>query len=155
MENIEGLRQEWLKENLASCATLAAKLAVERQPAFAAAALAACLVAVNGPEQLYDVVRIGEEPGRWSQAHLAFDTVRVLTLQSERCNATSQDPAYMLLFVAENSARVIYNASSPPDPFDEDSAAWLLLVLAQLVRCTQSSSLEESIWQGYRNACCK
>ena len=38
-----------------------------------------------------------------------------------------------VLFVAENAAKVVYNASSPPDPFDYDCGYWLVGCLRHLV----------------------
>lgn len=149
MDAIDDLRQGWLRENREACAALAAQLSCQAKPIFASEALAACLDAVPGHDELSQVVRIGQDRGRWAEAHLAFNSVRTLTLKSERETQDSSDPHYVILFVAENAAKVIYNATSPPDPFDDDSAAWLLLVLAQMARCTRSTQLEENVWHSF------
>jgi hypothetical protein len=153
MEPLEELRRRWQSEDMKACTVLAARLPAEAAVVFAGTALAACLATL--PEQqkeLSDLVGIGEDRGRWAQAHAAFDAVRRLTLERERGAVTSQDPTYIVLFVAENAARVIYNAAGPTDPFDDDSAAWLLLTQAQMVRSTGSSELSDRIWELYRQA---
>jgi hypothetical protein len=60
-----------------------------------------------GEELLFDIVRIGKDPERWDQAHLAFDALRDVTLKCEARTPRSDDPCYALLFVGENAAKVV------------------------------------------------
>jgi len=77
--------------------------------------------------------------------------VRELTLAAERGSVSPKDPRYLLLFVAENSARVIYNASRPPDPFDDDSAEWLLRSMSKFLNALPDSDRSEPL--GVVDAC--
>jgi hypothetical protein len=147
MDKVEELRSAWRNQSFDACERIAATLSRKAQARFGTAALRACLAYEGGPEELFNVVRIGDEPEAWDQAHAAFDAVRDLTLARERVGASGSDPGYLLLFVGENTARVIYNATHPRDPFDDDSCAWLLKCLAQFVHFAASDELERHIWE--------
>ena len=62
-----------------------------------------------------------------------FSAVRELTLDSEQGHDDAL--AHVLLYVAENTAKVVFNASGSPAPFDKDCGAWL-------VRCAREFSTE-------------
>jgi hypothetical protein len=147
METPEDLRRAWHREDLAACSDLAVGLSADALAIFAGAALKACLAELPGPQELSAIAEVGKDRRRWSEAHLAFDAARDLTLKYEESTPSTDDPNYVLLFVAENAARVIYNATSPSDPFDDDSATWLLRSLARFVRVTGSAELEHRVWQ--------
>jgi len=70
-----------------------------------------------------DVLDIAQDERRWREAHQAFGAVRDLTLKTESGRYSATYVA--LLFVAEIAAKVTYNASGEPAPFDEDSGAWM------------------------------
>lgn len=134
-------RDAWLSGDAIACASLAARLDVTTLVGLATDGLAACAAAVEAPpSEAAEVVRVGANSAHWAQAHKAFDRVRNLTLAAERGAANSNDPRYLLLFVAENSARVIYNASRPPDPFDDDSPEWLLRTMSQFLNALPEQS---------------
>jgi hypothetical protein len=147
METLEDLRREWTRMNRTACALLAARLPVEARPRFATTALDVCLRSLSGPTAVSEVVRVGGDPKRWSEAHVAFDAVRSLTLECEKRVRPSRDPQYCLLFVGENAARLIYNATSPPDPFDADSTEWLFITLANFLDAVGSRELEDRVWR--------
>jgi hypothetical protein len=68
-----------------------------------------------------------------------------LTLQYEK--AESKDEVYGgLLYLAENVAKVTYNATNPPDPFDEDAGAWVVSCLRDLVNKVNDPEFGTKAW---------
>jgi len=51
-----------------------------------------------------------------------------------------------LLFVAENAAKVAYNASGERGPFDEDCGDWVVRCLRDLVDAVGSPEFEKQSW---------
>jgi hypothetical protein len=135
-----GLQERWLSGDFSACETLVSGIAPPELARRATIALSACCTTVSTPDEVRDVVRIGQQD--WTKGHAAFDAVRQLTLEGERQRRSASDPSFVMLFVAENAAKVIYNASVPVDPFDDDSGAWLLLTLARLVQCLPPAEKE-------------
>ena len=134
--NLSKLKDGWLAGDAAACASLAAQAGSLAMIDLATIGLSACSAAVDcALPEIAEVVRVGSTRAEWDQAHKAFDRVRALTLEAERGRLDHKDPHYLLLFVAENSARVIYNASCPVDPFDDDSGEWLLRTMCELLNC--------------------
>jgi len=78
------------------------------------------------PAEVERVARLADEPDRWREGHDAFQDVRRLTLEAERAPASPRSRGYTeTLLLAENVAKVIYNASGEPAPFDFH-CGWLL-----------------------------
>lgn len=155
MKSPDELMRRWLGEDFSSCALLAEMISQNARTTLATMALEECLIVTSAPNEVHAVVHIGKHPELWSTAHRAFDAVRDLTLRYEQTSHGMHSAYYALLFVAENAARVIYNATSPPDPFDDDSAAWLLMCLAQLVNQTGTPNLRGRLWQLVEEACAR
>jgi hypothetical protein len=100
----------------------AGRLIYERIPARQRAAWAArVLEAVRelAPEtpEIDRVLQIARDPAKWGEAHEAFNAVRALALEAK-------DPLVeAVLHLTESVAKVAYNASGGPAPFDRD-AGW-------------------------------
>jgi len=91
------------------------------------------------------VYKIALNRSRWREAHSAFSRVRELTLAFEKSN--SQDFIYGgVLYLAENTAKVSYNASENPAPFDYDSGWWIVSNLRFLVEKVGDSDFESKAW---------
>lgn len=84
-------------------------------------------------EPIDKVCDIANDRTRWQAAHEAFSHVRSLTLAAERVPAAFDPRLRSLLYVAENTAKVIYNASAAPAPFDHDAGWWLAPCLAHFL----------------------
>lgn len=150
MGSLDELRTEWMNCSPEAYTAMANKLPRKSRARFAAVALEFCLDRLPGQAQLFDIVRIGKNPEHWDQAHVAFDRLRRdVTLKYEAQSPRSDDPCYALLFVGENAARVIYNATSPADPFDDDSAEWLFRVLANLAKVLNAQDLADRVWRQF------
>jgi hypothetical protein len=143
---ISQLADAWLDGDERACVLLADRLSTAALLCLATSGLAACSqFTTSARAEIAEVVRVGTSPQLWSEAHKAFDRVRGLTLAAERQGASPEDARYVLLFVAENAARVIYNASLPRDPFDDDAAESLLRVLANFCGRVTRDQREEII----------
>jgi hypothetical protein len=141
------LRDRWLSADLAACEELARLIPGPELARFATDGLATfCHALGDVPPAILGVVEVGR--GDWRRGHAAFDAVRKLTLAAEDRNDTGTPP-HLLLFVGENAARVIYNATDPQDPFDSDSGAWLLATMANLLQGmppSQRHDLSQVLW---------
>ncbi len=95
-------------------------------------------------KEVEEVLRITKDPERWKEAHDAFLTVRDLILKVE---GTGVDSIYMgILFLAENVAKVTYNASGEPAPFDHNSGYWIVSNLRYIVDQKQDETFENQAW---------
>jgi hypothetical protein len=114
--------------------------------ALAAKLLSSCCTAVPTiPTPIRDILLIAADPGRWPEAHDAFSHVRSLTLAHVPTNNDTRIYG-ALLYVAENAAKVIYNASGRPAPFDHDAGYWLVGCADTLTRACDSEDMAERLW---------
>ncbi len=123
--------QEWISGGQAASEKLAALMDRSTLAYAATEGLAICCEAITRPApEVLAVVEAGRT--NWAQGHDAFDAVRALTIMTEQ--SQQEEPAFLILYVAENAAKVIYNASSPDDPFDDDSGAWFFMCVSHFLR---------------------
>jgi hypothetical protein len=68
-----------------------------------------------------------------------------VTLQYEA--AKGKDELYGgLLYLAENVAKVTYNATNPPDPFDHDAGAWVVSCVRYLADKVNDPEFATQAW---------
>ena len=91
------------------------------------------------------VVDIAKDMTRWGEAHQAFDAVRRLTLLEQE--ARTNETYCALLFVAEIAAETAYNAAGPADPFDADSAWWIVPNARAFALCIEDRQVRQRIWR--------
>ena len=114
------------------------------RPVWAKEVLELCIPLTGKIKEVEEVLRIAKEPERWKEAHDAFSAVRKLTLKSER---KVGDSIYArILYLAENVAKVIYNASGEPAPFDHDSGYWIVSNLRHIVDQNKDETFEKQAW---------
>jgi hypothetical protein len=117
----------------------------DRRPLWAASILNLCRSLIQRVSEIDAVHEIASNPSRWKEAHAAFWPIRDLTLKAERSNST--DPVYEgVLHVTENTAKVTYNASGEPIPFDEDAGWWLVSNLRYLIDKVNDAEFEKKAW---------
>ena len=87
-----------------------------------------------GGNSLANTIAICGDRRRWSEARRAFQAVRRLTLAAERNPKPTQKIYETLLMLAENTAKVAYNASGSSMPFDRDSICWIPENLKQIAQ---------------------
>jgi hypothetical protein len=115
------------------------------RPAWAADILDLCQRQLSPVPAIEAVVAIARDAGRWAEGHAAFSQVRELTLEEEQSHRNGK--AYKcLLYVAENAAKVVYNASGRPAPFDHDAGYWLVGCFRQFVKQVGSEEFQEQAW---------
>lgn len=103
---------------------------------------------ISHPE-LDCVTHLSTTPSEWSRGHDVFRKVRQVTLQHDKqSKRTSADDTHSwVLAVAEQTAKVSYNATFPLDEFDDDSAAWIVACLRGFASTMNVSGLLNEAWQ--------
>lgn len=101
-------------------------LAVDDRPRWAGRLLRLCLRQLpNAPAEVVHVADLADDQWRWREGHEAFRSVRELTLRVGK--RSRSEPSALVLYVAENVAKITYNASGGSAPFDHDAGWWLLM----------------------------
>jgi hypothetical protein len=95
------------------------------RPFWAARILDLCRRRTKCPVAVHAVHVIATRRYLWRWGHVAFRAVRRVTLQYEAAKG-KDELCGGLLYLAENIAKVTYNATNPPDPFDHDAGAWVV-----------------------------
>src|SRR6185503_4552924 len=75
--------------------------------------------------EVSNLIEIARHPTRWSEAHSCFGALRRLTLAAEQEKPSTKTNHLFLLYLAENIAKLTYNAGGYPAPFDPDSGWWI------------------------------
>ncbi len=95
-----------------------------------------------------NVIHTAKNAAEWRKAHKAFTTVRNSTLELLTIEERTKEEELLLslLGLAENVAKVIYNASNPQDPFDEDSGWWIAVALKDFLELVNDDNVSKSMW---------
>jgi hypothetical protein len=110
------------------------RLSADQRPGWAARVLEVCCQSTRRVPAEVDAVRqIARTRSRWNEGHDAFSAVRSLTLRSEIETRRPGDVAAGILYLAENVAKVTYNASGLPAPFDQDAGWWVAKTARSIV----------------------
>jgi hypothetical protein len=147
--NLVRLFEYWRRsDSIAIGQEIFERTAERRRPTWAADILQWCASKYSDRvSQVDDVIAVGHDDHRWEQGHGAFDRVRAETLRCER-EGVQDRQLVTLLFVAEIAAKVIYNASGAPAPFDHDSGWWMARCLRQfVVELPDAGLAEHEAWQ--------
>lgn len=126
-------------------------LPVQRRPEWAASILRLVLEKSRlRSRPINTLLRIADRPAKWRKAHCAFYALRTKTLELEAKSAPSEKQTTFLyhLLLAENVAKVIYNASGSaiPRPFDYDSGYWVVSCLRHLVDLWNDQEFTQKAW---------
>jgi hypothetical protein len=99
-------------------------------------------------EPIDQLLSIADKPGEWRQAHRVFDTLRDAggSIAESPVDAKERDLLYYFLPLAENVARVLYNATNPDDEFDEDSGWWIASNLRDIVDRFDDAEFSKCAW---------
>lgn len=113
----------------------------EHRPVWAAAVLSYCQELFPLFPEIQTVLEIANELKRWPEAHKAFQAVRKLSLSQ------SEQPLIQnFLRLAELVAKVTYNASGSPAPFDHNSGWKLVAALHKICSIQNNSKFSEGAW---------
>ncbi len=99
---------------------------------------------------VWELQRVAKKRRRWRGAYSAFQMIRNTTLRLEARKARKaltpkQDRMLCQCGVAENVAKVIYNATNPVNPFDEDAGWWIVPNVKSCVDCLSDPAFEEAV----------
>lgn len=94
------------------------------------------------------VQQIGGDRAQWGAAHGAFSQLRKLLISSEGVSDLSNKQELLLSVtsLAENVAKVIYNATDPEDEFDEDSGWWIVECLLHCAVHIERADFKNLAW---------
>ena len=121
------------------------QISSDQRPLWAASILDLCRSLIPAVPEIDAIYDIALNRSRWKAAHAAFWPVRDLTLKAERSKST--DPLYAgILYVTENAAKVTYNASGDPAPFDDDAGWWLVSNLRHVADKVNDPEFERRAW---------
>ena len=141
----EDFRKEWRDgDALRVGRYIFAQLSAAELVSRAVGVLKACSGATSPVAEVEHVLDLSKDRSRWFDAKEAFSAVRDLTLKEEK-RPTNRRYA-LLLYVAENVAKTIYNASRQSAPFDEDSPFWIPLCARDLARVVGEPGFEDRVW---------
>lgn len=145
-ELIDEVYRQWLSgDALKAGRAIYEQLADDQRPLWAASILNLCRSLIGRVAEVDAVYEVALNRSRWKEAHAVFWPVRALTLKAERSKST--DPVYTgVLYVTENTAKVAYNASGEPAPFDEDAGWWVVSNLRQVVDTVDDPEFEKKAW---------
>lgn len=145
---LDQLRSRWTTDDAGNLfgRDLYMRVPERERPAWAAGVLDASISALPPVPELEEAVRVAFDSDSWPEARRVFDAIRQLTLAAER--AGRADPLRRaLLDLGETTAKVTYNASGYPAPYD-DHAGWGLAPRAKrLVEHTKNEELEDRVWR--------
>jgi len=112
------------------------------RPGWAAAVLSSVRAHVRATPEIDTLLAIARDENWWSEGHQAFRALRDLTLRVQ-----GRDPIYEgVLLLAENVAKVTYNATHPRDHFDADAGWWVAPTFDYVVRRLNDPLLTERAW---------
>jgi hypothetical protein len=122
------------------------------RPKWAARVLRSVLAAIGVRSMLFEhVLHIADHPWQWGRGHRVFDKLRDsllwLETQREMLGLTKKQKLLeSLLDLAELVAKVTYNATDPPDPFDEDAGWRIAAQLRAFVERFDDEEFSEAAW---------
>lgn len=117
----------WSQGRFLDCGrVLCEELSPEEQVRWATGLLKFCMQYGPSVPSIEHVAALADVPSDWRFAYAAFSDVRAITLAAEQAGASVDPLLKCMLYVAENTAKVIFNASGEPAPFDHDAGWWLV-----------------------------
>lgn len=143
-------RDRWLRRDWRTLSSLDAAVPLAMRPIWAADIVA--VARATTPDLPEDssaamalLVQIGEDQERWHESRQAFQQLRALTLREAVGDQERPHAPTTALRVAESAAKVIYNATGLPAPYDRTAGIALLAGSADLAAWLTSSDVER-LW---------
>jgi hypothetical protein len=115
-----------------------------RRPSWAARVLGVSLDLLHAPAWVGDVIAIADTPTKWPDARRCFEELRRRLLVSEREHEGSPTTKLAIL-LAENVAKVTYNATRPSAPYDHDAGYHIAELAHRVGESTDGDSALRSI----------
>ena len=98
---------------------------------------------------IYQILQIARRPTEWAKAHDAFDVARdqLLKLLDIKVPSIEEELLVDQLGLAELVAKVVYNLSNPPDPFDEDAPWSIAAVVRDIIELVDDQEFTDLMWR--------
>lgn len=132
--------EHWAKsESLEAGKLIYENLPSKARPKWAARILRVVLDRSGIQSSLFsEVLTVADHEDMWERGHQVFSTLRHTTLRLNELRSSpgltkDEDLLTSVVSLAELVAKVIYNATNPPDEFDEDSGWWIAACLRWFV----------------------
>ncbi len=131
------------------------RIARKSRPVWAANILLLAYELISPVPEIGAVITFARFPQEWERidgpttkkAHFVFDNVRRVTLLSERGDQLFQH----LCLLAENVAKVTYNAYGFAAPFDHDAGWWIAACAKGVVTAVADPDFTTQMWQTIAN----
>ncbi|WP_258725877.1 hypothetical protein [Cellulomonas sp. NS3] len=143
---------DWLARELRVAKSLDASVPLTGRPNWAAGVLAAAVQAADQPDCAPDLIAlvtdVASDDLRWEEGHRVFQKVRDETLRL--ASRENQRTCLLVLSIAESTAKVVYNSSGQPAPFDADSGTVLVRRAAELAVLLDDARATDLLWRAVR-----
>lgn len=140
------LRPSWTVDDIADTGrTIYEAVPVDQRPDWAASILLYVAGDLFLCHELARLVEIALDDKRWPEAHDAFSAVRQLTLENGR-RGQRNSRQQMILDIGETAAKVIYNASGSPAPFDYHAGWRMAPRVKRLADDVHSQQFTDDCW---------
>lgn len=93
-------------------------------------------------DEIDEIIKIANTPSRWHEAHVAFYDLRKATLAK-----FEQSLYYDVVSLAENVAKVTYNATNLPAPFDYGSGCRIARDAKAIINRVDDVDLSTKVWE--------
>jgi hypothetical protein len=112
--------------------------------------VASIVLFVTGEEflcsELETLPEIALDKKKWDNAKRAFEAIRKLTLKNEKAGR-GESREQLVLDIGETAAKVIYNASGAPAPFDYDAGWYMAPRVKRLVDENNDKKFDDQCWR--------
>lgn len=144
--DLSSLRPNWKVDDIAVTGRVIYEgVPNDQQPDWAGA----ILLYVSGEafhcDELASIVDLSYDERKWIEAHDAFQAIRKLSLQNEKLNRQDSHQQ-LVLDIGETAAKVIYNASGGPAPFDHHAGWRMATRVRRLVEFVGQKDFEDCCW---------
>ena len=137
-DEIQSMKLMSRDELLARGRDICEAMPIEQQPIWFAKILKAASQLRSPIIEIESVVRAADNKELWVSCRQLFLSVRQLTLAAEESPETDS-VTIGLLYLAENVAKVSFNASGETPQFDSDAGHWIPVCLAAIVQDLEDS----------------
>lgn len=122
-----------------------------QRPLWAASVLELCIDLIPNTPEINTILEIARTQRRWAESKEAFKSIRKLTLQADEEARNAKSIDYNLLYrtvlcLAENVAKVVFNATSSLAPYDRDSGWWVVDNLYLVAKIRNDPNFTSRAW---------
>jgi hypothetical protein len=158
---IHSTKHLWNEGNLLEAGmVLFERIPLSFRPLWGADILTFACQRISNVVQIQDVIEFARTPEEWAdntdsidkrkKAHNFFDSVRLLTLEEEQKDTNNKLYGNLLL-LAENVAKVTFNAYGYEAPFDHNAGWWIVANLKRITDLVKDADFSAAAWKVLTN----